>query len=187
MNYLTIIIIAIGLSFDTFAVSISSGLLKKDIMFLSALKIAFSLAFFQSVMPLLGWLAGTGIKDSIKSFDHWVAFSLLAIIGLKMIYESLRPEKHKNGTDPLNYYYILGISIATSLDALFVGFSFAFLDFPIYASMLIIGGITFLISMSGILFGKKTGNKYGKKMEILGGLILIVIGAKILIEHLYLN
>jgi len=186
MNYLSIILIAIGLSFDSFAVSISSGLLKRDIRFFNAARIAFYLAFFQSAMPLLGWLAGSGIKHIVRSFDHWLAFSLLAITGIKMIYESLRSDRYNKTTDPLNLYYILSISVATSIDALFVGFSFACLGFPILISIIIIGIKTFIISMLGILFGKKTGSRYGKKFEIIGGLILILIGFKILLEHLYI-
>jgi manganese efflux pump family protein len=186
MEYLSIFIIAVGLSFDSFAVSISSGLLKRDISFLNAARIGFSLAFFQSVMPVLGWLVGSGVKNLIVAYDHWVAFGFLSAIGIKMIYESLKPAK-ENNSDPLNIYYILGISIATSIDALFVGFSFACLDFPIFYSVIIIGVTTFIISMLGILFGKKTGARFGKKFEIIGGFILIFIGIKILIEHLYLS
>ncbi|MCX6258391.1 MAG: manganese efflux pump MntP family protein [Bacteroidia bacterium] len=185
MHYLTIIFIAIGLSFDSFAVSVSSGLIKKDILFRHAVRIAFSLAFFQALMPLIGWFAGSGIKESVKSVDHWIAFTLLGLLGIKMIYESLRKEKKPSTKDPLNSYYLLGISLATSIDALVVGFSFAFLDFPIIISVLIIGIITFIISMLGILAGKKTGSQFGRKMEILGGIILIATGLKILLEHLY--
>jgi len=187
MFYLTVLLIAIGLSFDSFAVSVTSGLLKKDIRFRMAARIAFSLAAFQTVMPVIGWLAGSGIKDYIKSYDHWVAFALLGMLGLKMIADSQKPAEVKKETDPLSFLYIIGISLATSIDALVVGFSFACLGLPIFSTVLIIGIITFIISMLGILAGKKTGERSGKKMEIIGGIILFCIGLKILIEHLYFN
>ena len=184
MSFLTLFLIAVSLSFDSFAVSVSSGLLKKEIIFWQAVRIAFFLAFFQASMPIIGWLGGISIKDFIEPIDHWIAFGLLSAIGIKMILESFKDEESKN-VNPLDIRFIISISIATSIDALVVGISFAIIAVNILLAFFIIGSITFLASMLGILCGKKSGGKFGKRMEILGGVILIVIGLKILLEHLY--
>jgi len=192
MEIITLILLALGLSFDSFAVSVSSGLVLPAIRFYKACIIAFSLAFFQALMPLLGWFAGLTIRDYLVNFDHWIAFGLLSALGIKMIFESLKPEERRNGFNPLDPVVLLTMSLATSIDALIVGVSFAFIETPdtplwlaILLPVIIIGGITFLMSMLGILFGKKAGSKLGKRMEMLGGIILIGIGFKILLEHLW--
>lgn len=185
MDFLSIIFIAIGLSFDSFAVSLSSGLILKKIIFRDAGKIAFSLSFFQAFMPLTGWIIGLSIKDYITEIDHWVAFGLLTLISAKMIYESISSGKEKNSFNPLNFWVLIGISLATSIDAFIVGITFGFTDVKIIPSVMIIGIVTFIISMLGILAGKTASSKLGKRMEILGGLILFGIGLKILITHLY--
>jgi manganese efflux pump family protein len=184
MEYLTIFLIAIGLCFDSFAVSVSSGLIRQEITFNQALRIAISLAFFQGMMPLAGWLLGTKLTNHIGQWDHWIAFTLLAALGGKMLYESLFVNEEEKDFDPLNFWVIIGMSIATSIDALIVGFTLAIVSVTIFESVIIIGFVTFLVSMLGILFGKKSGNVLGKKVEILGALILIGIGVKFLIEHL---
>ncbi|MDP4290809.1 MAG: manganese efflux pump MntP family protein [Bacteroidota bacterium] len=184
VEFITIFLIAIGLCFDSFAVSVSSGLMMKHISFLQAMRISFSLAFFQGVMPLIGWFAGKRISDYLANYDHWIAFGLLLIIGIRMLLESRKKDEDKT-FNPLNIWYMIYMSLATSIDALIVGFSFAFINTNIYISILIIGTVTFISAMLGILFGKKAGILFGKKMEILGGLILIVIGFKILFEHLF--
>ena len=183
MDYLIIFLVAIGLCFDTFAVSISSGIAKQEIVFKDALKIALTLAFFQSAMPLAGWSLGEQVKQYISEFDHWIAFGILTILGIKMILESFKNEDEKE-FNPLNPWILVSMAIATSLDALAVGLSFSLISIPIILSVLIIGFVTFFASMLGILFGKKTGKGFGKKIEIAGGLILIAIGIKILIEHI---
>lgn len=184
LDFITIFLIAIGLCFDSFAVSVSSGLMMKHINFFDAMKIAFSLAFFQGMMPLLGWMAGKRISEYLSNYDHWIAFVLLSFIGLRMIWESQKADENKT-FNPLNIWFLIYMSVATSIDALIIGLSFAFLKTDIYTSILIIGIVTFIAAMLGILFGKKAGAHFGKKMEVLGGIILIVIGFKILIEHLY--
>jgi manganese efflux pump family protein len=184
MSYLTILLIAISLSFDSFAVSISSGISHNKISFFNATKIAFSLAFFQAAMPVLGWYIGTEIRDYVKNFDHWLAFSLLFILGGKMIYDSIRAGKDETPFNPLNFWVLIGISLATSIDAFIVGISFGFIGTNIIAAIIIIGAVTFIVSMLGILFGKTAGKKLGKIMEVLGGVILIGIGTDILITHL---
>lgn len=190
METLTLLLLALGLSFDSFAVSVSSGLILPHIRFYKACIIAFSLAFFQALMPMLGWFAGLTIREHLVHLDHWIAFGLLTLLGIKMIVESLKPEEQRNGFNPLKPSVLLTMSLATSIDALIVGISFAFLQKPDTASIvlpvLIIGGVTFIMSMLGILFGKKAGARFGKRMEMLGGFILIAIGLKILLEHLWL-
>ncbi len=184
MDIITIFLIAIGLSFDTFAVSVSTGLVIKQIKFKQALKVAFVLAFLQTAMPLIGWFAGKQISSLIESFDHWLAFVLLFILGVKMIIESFKKEEDKTNFNPLKFSVLIGMGIATSIDALVVGVSFAFIKTNIWLALALIGFITFLVAMLGMLFGKNVGNKFGKKFEILGGLILISIGVKILISHI---
>jgi len=186
MDLITLVFIAIGLSVDSFAVSVSCGLMMCEITFRKASRIAFSLAFFQALMPLIGWLIGRKIETLVVSFDHWLAFGLLTLIGGKMIVESLKKDEDKKLINPLDPKVILLMSLATSIDALIVGVTFAlsYKNLNLYVSTFIIGFTTFLFSMLGILFGKKTGMKFGKKMEILGGIILFLIGLKILLEHL---
>ena len=186
MSLITIIFIAFGLALDAFAVSIASGVTIKELRINQALKVALSFGLFQAFMPLIGWLAGLTLRDFISGIDHWVAFTLLSLIGLKMIYESLKLESNdkKKGMDPLNIYVLLILSIATSIDALAVGLSFAFLKIFIVTPVIIIGIITFLLSLLGIAIGKRLGHFFEKKIEIVGGLVLIGIGIKILIEHL---
>lgn len=182
MDLVAVVLIAIGLSFDTFAVSVSSGVVLPRITFKQGISIAIVLAFFQALMPVLGWSAGKTIVSYVKHLDHWIAFILLLGLGAKMIYESYK----KNETakpNPLDWKVRITMAIATSIDALIVGFSFAFLEYNIWISALIIGFITFLVSMLGLLFGKKVGPRLGKRMEIVGGVILIAIGLKILLEH----
>ena len=142
------------------------------------------MALFQAFMPLIGWLLGNSIKSLIVPVDHWIAFGLLSLIGGKMIIESFIASETREIKNPLQIKVILMLSLATSIDALAVGFSFAvFLD-KIILAVLIIGLVTFVASMLGILLGKKTGPKINRYAEITGGLILIFIGAKILIEHI---
>lgn len=186
MDIITLILIAIGLSVDSFAVSVSSGLILNQITFKKALRIATSLALFQAAMPLIGWLVGKRIAYYAEAFDHWIAFGLLLIIGGKMIWESFQKDDVDKKTNPLEWKVLIGMSVATSIDALIVGISFALSkeDLNLFLTVLVIGLTTGIFSMLGILFGKKTGVRFGKDMEIVGGLILIFIGTKILFEHL---
>lgn len=185
MELITLILLSIGLSVDSFAVSVSTGVIISEITFRKATRIAFSLAIFQAVMPLIGWVIGTRIESFVKNFDHWLAFGLLAIIGGKMIVESLKTHQEDGKKqNPLELKVLLGMSLATSIDALVVGISFGFIKVDLWLATFIIGFTTFVFSMLGILFGKKIGGQFGKKMEIVGGIVLILIGAKILLDHL---
>jgi manganese efflux pump family protein len=182
MNLFIIFMVALGLTFDSLAVSISTGLIVRHIKFWMACKIAFLFAVFQGLMPLIGWFLGIQVRDLIVNYDHWLAFFMLSGIGAKMIYESFQKDKKK--FNPTKFIVAAGLALATSIDALVVGISFAFIKINIYLSVLIIGSLTFIVSMSGIFVGKKASGLYGNKIEFLGGIILIVIGLKILIEHL---
>ena len=182
---ITYLLIGIGLSFDSFAVSVSCGLMKQEIRFKQALPIAFSLALFQAAFPLLGWFAGSTLHNFIRSVDHWVAFMLLAIIGIKMIVEGVKPNGTLQNFNPFSIRLVLSLSVATSIDALVVGLSFGFLEIPILYPVLIIGVVTFIASMLGMLFGKNVPAKRSHQSLILGGIILIAMGTKILIEHLW--
>ncbi len=185
MDLLTIFVLAVGLSMDSFAVSISCGLAEQKVKFGHAVKISFAFAFFQGVFPLLGWLMGTELKVFVESIDHWIAFFLLAYLGGKMIYESLRKDNDEKIADIYSFRHIMTLSIATSIDALVVGFSYAMAETgKIFGGALIIGSVTFFFSMLGIRIGKDVGNKLGSKVELLGGIILFGIGLKILVEHL---
>jgi len=187
MEILTVLLLAIGLSFDSFAVSVCSGLNLPHIRFFQAAKIAIFLALFQAFMPLIGWLVGNSMKSLIEPVDHWIAFGLLSLIGGKMIIESFINSEEREIKNPLHIKVILTLSVATSIDALAVGFSFSTILDKILFAVFVIGAVTFIASMLGILLGKKTGPKINKYAEIIGGAILIIIGLKILVEHLLAN
>jgi putative Mn2+ efflux pump MntP len=185
MDLITVFVLAIGLSMDSFAVSISCGLAEQKVSFSHAVKIALNFAFFQGMLPIVGWFMGTSVKSYVEGVDHWIAFALLAYLGGKMIYEGLTMPTDKKESDIYSFRHIMKLSIATSIDALVVGFSYALAETEkIFGGALIIGGVTFFFSMLGIRIGKDVGGKFGSKVEILGGLILIGLGIKILIEHL---
>jgi putative Mn2+ efflux pump MntP len=184
MGLISIIFIAVGLSMDSFAVSISNGLTLRNLNLSKSILIASSLAFFQAMMPLLGWFAGNGVEEYIQEIDHWVAFILLAFIGGKMVYEGLQKGEEISATE-LNGFTLIGQSIATSIDAFAVGISFAVLGYEITKTVIIIGLVTFIFSMLGLQLGKLFGKRLGKSVEIFGGLVLIGIGVKILFEHIY--
>ncbi|OGD37137.1 hypothetical protein A2V94_01395 [Candidatus Atribacteria bacterium RBG_16_35_8] len=184
MDLISIIFIAFGLAMDAFAVSITSGLTIKHLRINNALKIAIFFGSFQVIMPLIGWSAGLSFRNYISDIDHWIAFGLLSLIGCKMIYESSKIEINKKKIDPLNVYVLLMLSIATSIDALAVGLSLSFLNLSIVLPAIIIGIITFLLSIFGVYFGNRFGHYFERKIEIIGGLILIGIGIRILIDHL---
>ena len=184
MDYLTVFILAIGLSLDSFAVSLSSGLRLPQMRFCKALKLALVLTFFQAFMPLLGWFLASSVKNYIAPVEHWIAFFLLGFIGGKMIIENRIINTRQTPKDPTNWRTAMLLGIATSLDALAVGFSAAMILTRIIQSVLIIGGITFIACMSGIFIGKKTSSHINQYAEIAGGLILIGIGLKILLSHL---
>jgi manganese efflux pump family protein len=189
MDLLYILGVAVGLSMDAFAVSVNNGFLIKDLKARHSLRIAFSFGLFQAVMPVLGWFGGVSLLAVIRKIDHWVAFFLLTAIGAKMIFEAAFKKKETDGRECetktcLHFPTLLVMSLATSIDALAVGLSFGVLDMPPLVPAAIIGGITFSLCLAGIYIGNKFGHLFEKKLEVAGGVILILIGLKILLEHL---
>ncbi|MGC8825098.1 MAG: manganese efflux pump MntP family protein [Bacteroidales bacterium] len=178
------ILISMGLSLDTFAVSVSCGIKEKNIQFYEATRIALFFAFFQATMPIVGWLLGSSVSHYIKSVDHWLAFGLLTIIGIKIILDAWNRNEQEPCINIYDLKVILSLSLATTLDAFVIGFTFAFLDARLTLTILIIGFTTYVFAMLGMLFGKKLGHRTGSKIEMLGGVILIGIALKILLEHL---
>jgi manganese efflux pump family protein len=183
MDFLQLLLIAIGLAADSFAVSVSSGAIIGTMHLRHAFRIAIFFSFFQGLMPWIGWKMGGLAGDSFRAFDHWIAFVMLCLIGGKMVYES-RNTVQEEVSDPLNIYILFTLAIATSIDALAVGVTFSFLDISIAWPVLVIGVTTFLFSFTGTYIGQIFGHLFEDKIELVGGLILIGIGFKILIEHL---
>ncbi|MBQ7794630.1 MAG: manganese efflux pump [Clostridia bacterium] len=176
--------LGIGLAMDAFSVSVSDGIILGKPKISEAVKIALFFGVFQFIMPVLGYLAGTTFASVIEAFDHWVAFALLGLIGGKMIYEAISESDLDKKTDnPLGFKTLLILAIATSIDALAVGVTFATVASPVLISSAIIGVVTFFVCTLGVYLGSRCGDIFGNKAEIAGGVILIVIGLKILIEH----
>lgn len=186
MGILEIILIAVSLAMDAFAVSICKGLNMTKFSLKNALIIGGFFGVFQALMPTVGWLLGSGFEKYITSFDHWVAFGLLALIGANMIREALgKDEEDSENADKLRIKELFALAIATSIDALAVGITFALQDnVNIGWTVVLIGIITFLISVGGVFIGNRFGAKYKNKAELAGGIILILIGLKILLEDL---
>lgn len=174
-------LIAVGLAMDAFAVSIATGITTIDQRTKNALVMASFFAGFQVIMPLIGWMVGLNLQNVLASATHWVAFGLLVFIGAKMIYDSTKkdPDSKKGN---LQLYSLLMLSIATSIDALMVGLSFAFLQTSIVLPVIVIGVITFSLSFGGFIFGCTIGHVCEHRIRILGGLILIGIGIKMLLD-----
>lgn len=178
-----IVIIAIGLAMDAFAVSIVSGSLYKQLEVRHALRMAVFFGGFQAFMPLIGSLAGLSIRVYIADYDHWVAFGLLSIVGGKMIYESFKIEAAEKNLNPANILVLLALSVATSIDALAIGITLSLIVKSVAVAVVIIGLVTFILSYVGVFIGKRFGHFFEGKIEALGGFVLICIGTKILIEH----
>mgnify|MGYP002799378827 CR=1 FL=1 len=188
MGLVELFVLAVGLSMDAFAVSVCKGLAVQKAGVEECCIAGVWFGGFQALMPLLGYLLGSQFKDYITCVDHWIAFVLLVFIGGKMIAEAVRPEDENVEIDkldpPLDLKEMLVLAVATSIDALAVGITFAFLNYPIGEAVTIIGLTTFCISIGGVYVGNFFGNRYKKKAELAGGIILVLIGVKILLEHL---
>ncbi len=184
MEFLSILLVALGLSADCFAVTLSASCTNRNLTKLEILRVACFFGFFQALMPLLGWLAGKTIVDLIANFDHWIAFGLLAFVGGKMLWESFHHEDSEKQVDISRGWMLFTLSIATSLDALAVGLAFAFEQVNIWQAISVIGIVAFLVAGIGFLIGRKAGQIFGKRAELIGGLILIGIGIQILLSHL---
>ena len=187
MGFLELLLIGVGLSMDAFAVSICRGLCMPRINWRHAGVIALFFGGFQALMPTLGWLLGSQFAGYIQSFDHWVAFILLALIGFNMAREALSPEDEEEACaveTRLDLKQLFLLAVATSIDALAVGVTFAFLDVKIGPAAAIIGCTTFVLSLAGVAVGNFFGARYKKRAELTGGIILVLLGVKILLEHL---
>jgi len=183
MSLLEIIIVAVALSMDTFAVAIALGLSVKKLKIKEVLMPAIYFGFFQAVMPLVGYFAGVNFASRIQSVDHWVAFALLGLVGGKMIKDSF--SKKKTEAAPFRFHAMLLLAAATSVDALAIGITFAFLEVNIFKAVIIVGSITFAITAIGVKIGNAFGAKFKSKAEFLGGAVFIILGVKILLEHLF--
>ena len=183
MDFLTIVLVALGLSFDTFAVSLSFGVVQNKIIFWQAIRVAVVLAFFQAGLLVTGFFLGSFVSDFIKAADHWVALVLLSFLGIRMMIEGIKRKEDDEARDYTKTKELLTVAVGTSIDAFAVGISFALLDLKIWLSGVIIGTVTFLASMTAIRIGKSAGAKLGQRVEIVGGIILIAIGVKIFLEH----
>lgn len=184
MSFLEIILIAVALSLDAFAVSVASSSSGKINDRRAMFRISFHFGLFQALMPVIGWSIGTGVNKVVHQFDHWLAFTLLLLVGVKMIHEAFKVEPSQKTFNPSKGWTLIILSIATSIDALVVGFSLALLNTEIIYPSVLIGVVTAILSLLGINLGKSFGNKFGKTMEITGGLILIAIGLRILLSHI---
>ena len=182
MGIISILLIAVGLAMDSLAVSISGGIVMRPFCMRQSLRLALTMGIFQGGMTLLGWLMGVSFSSYITAFDHWIAFILLGFLGGKMIYESFGEEE--TTISSFSPKTLLTLGVATSIDALAVGVSMAFLKTSIYFPAFIIGFVTFALSLIGVISGYRFGKIKGINVELFGGIILIAIGVKILIEHL---
>jgi len=186
MTLITVLFISIGLAMDAFAVSIGLGIKAKDNKMRVAVKAAFLFGVFQSLMPVIGWFAGNQFKDLLKNYSPWVTFIILILIGIKMIYESTKMDKKCDPSGNADKFItLLILAIATSIDALAVGVSFSFMNIAITIPVIIIGLVAFIFSFIGVEIGNRLGCYAKSRAEIFGGLILILLGIKTLLEHLY--
>ena len=185
MSAWTLLLIALGVSADAFAVALGKGLHLRRLAARDALAIAGTFGLFQALMPVLGWLVGSSLEDYITEVDHWVAFGLLALVGGKMLHEALSPgEDDEEDEDHVGLRELLVLGLATSVDALAVGVSFAFLDVDVLAAAVVIGVVTLLVSLAGVVVGHRAGVRFRGPAEVAGGVVLILIGVRILLDHL---
>lgn len=183
MGILEILLISVGLAMDSFAVAVCKGLSMKKMNWKKAAIIGLYFGGFQALMPLIGFLLGVTFQDLVTAIDHWIAFALLGFIGGNMIKEAFYKDS-ENCNDNIDFKTMVVLAVATSIDALAVGITFAFLKVNIVIALLMIGIIAFLLSVIGVKIGNKFGDKYEKKAELAGGIILVLMGLKILLEHL---
>jgi putative Mn2+ efflux pump MntP len=182
MDLPTLVLIAVALGIDAFAVSLSAGayLVRADVR--QTFRLSFHFGLFQFFMPILGWLAGAEIADVIQDLDHWVAFGLLALIGGKMIKESLQKEERMK-KDVTRGWSLVALSVATSIDALAVGFSLSLIGMRIVFPSVLIGVVASIMSLVGVRMGERVSGMFGRRVEFVGGVVLILIGVRLVLEH----
>lgn len=184
MSWLTLVGIAVGLAMDAFAVSIATGLVLPAVTGRHTFRMAFHFGLFQFLMPVGGWLAGRQVAEILAPLDHWLALGLLGYVGGKMLADAARDGRSRPVADPTRGWTLVGLAVATSLDALAVGFGMAFLNVSILGAALVIGLVAGTLSAAGILFGGRLGPRAGRWAQVLGGVLLILIGLHIVAEHL---
>ncbi|MDY0166235.1 MAG: manganese efflux pump MntP family protein [Thermoguttaceae bacterium] len=184
MGWLWLCAIAVALAMDAFAVAVSAGLVVRPATFRSMFRLAFHFGLFQFLMPVIGWAAGQPLADSISNYDHWVAFGLLTLLGGKMLWEARAPDRPSRSDDPTRGLMLVTLSVATSLDALAVGLSLALVGISIWLPAVVIGLVAAGLSAVGFGLGARLGSLWGRWAEVLGGCILLCIGARILLTHL---
>ncbi|PLX98152.1 MAG: hypothetical protein C0622_11890 [Desulfuromonas sp.] len=188
MDFLSLAGIAVALAMDAFAVALAAGLILPRLTFRHLFRFGFHFGLFQALMPILGWLAGISLRSHIEAYDHWLAFVLLSLVGGKMLKEALtRDEDTPREGDPTRGLSLIMLSIATSIDALAIGLSLSLLGITIWTPALVIGLTACALTVCGMLLGSRLSAAWGQRVEIVGGLLLIAIGAKILIEHTLLT
>lgn len=184
MDAITLTGLALALAMDAFAVALGTGAVLSRLTGRHLFRLGFHFGLFQALMPVIGWLAGLTVMQWVEAWDHWIAFSLLAIIGGRMIYEAFSDEEKTDDRDPTKGLSLVLLSIATSIDALAVGFSLSVIGVSIWMPALVIGLVAGVLTLVGMLLGGRIGDRWGSRVEIFGGMVLIAIGIKILIEHL---
>jgi manganese efflux pump family protein len=184
MNFIEVLLISLSMAMDAFAVCLGAGTTGQADGPRPRFRLAFHFGLFQFIMPVFGWLAGTSVAQYIQSFDHWIAFGLLAFVGGRMVWAGFHPEDEKKKSDPSRGWTMVLLSIAVSIDALAIGLSLALIGVSVWYPAIVIGVVTGLLSLVGLRIGNKLGEKFGHVMEIIGGLVLIGIGARIVVAHL---
>ncbi len=184
MSWLNILGIAVGLSMDAFAVSLATAVTLPRVTPRHVFRLAFHFGLFQCLMPIVGWLAGRQVAPWIEAFDHWLAFGLLALVGGRMLWEAWSDEREAERADPTRGWMLVTLSVATSLDALAVGLSLAFVGVSVWTPSVVIGLVTATLTAFGLRFGSRLGERWGRRAEIAGGVVLLLIGLKILAGHL---
>lgn len=183
MDFPTLFGIAVALAMDAFAVALAAGAVIEPLTGRHVFRLGFHFGFFQAMMPVIGWLAGVTIQPWISAYDHWVAFALLAFVGGNMIREALKDEDQREPADPSRGMTLVMLSIATSIDALAVGLSLAVIGVDIALPALVIGLVAGILTVIGLFLGRRVGTIWGKRVEIFGGVVLLAIGVKIVLEH----
>lgn len=184
MDAITLLGLALALAMDAFAVALGTGAVLAQLTGRHIFRLGFHFGLFQAMMPVIGWLAGLTVIDIVKSWDHWIAFILLTFIGSRMILEALKKDDEPSQQDPTRGMSLVILSVATSIDALAVGFSLSVIGVSIWMPALVIGLVAGVLTVTGMLMGARIGDRWGSKVEILGGIVLILVGLKILAEHL---
>ena len=183
MELLAVVAIAVGLAMDTFAVSIVTGAAYKQLHIRHTLRMAGFFGGFLAFLPVVGYLAGLTARQYVSNYDHWIAFGILAAVGLKMIYESFKIKEERRTPNPANLAVVFALAVATSIDALAVGITLSLITSAIALAVIIIGVVTFGLSFAGVYIGKKFGHFFEGGIEVIGGLVLIGLGIKIVIQH----